>query len=193
MSLEAVVEEIREEAEVEAEEIREVAEAEAAEIREEAEVEAEEIREEARQRADREAEAEREQAVSSANLEAKQRRLEARRDALSEVRSAVEAAIAGIEGDQRRELTAALLGAAAEEFDEGPVRVYGRADDAELLEELLVDYADFEHAGEYDCLGGVVCESDVSRVRVNNTFDSVLESVWDDQLREVSAILFEED
>ena len=42
------------------------------------------------------------------------------------------------------------------------------------------------------CLGGVVVESETSRVRVNNTFDSVLESVWDDQLKELSTLLFEQ-
>jgi len=37
-----------------------------------------------------------------------------------------------------------------------------------------------------------VVESDASRVRVNNTFDSVLETVWEDQLKDVSTRLFEQ-
>ncbi|OYR79833.1 V-type ATP synthase subunit E, partial [Halorubrum distributum] len=40
--------------------------------------------------------------------------------------------------------------------------------------------------------GGVVAESDTSRVRVNNTFDSVLESVWDDELKNISERLFDQ-
>lgn len=46
--------------------------------------------------------------------------------------------------------------------------------------------------GEIDCLGGVVAESDTSRVRVNNTFDSILESVWDDELKNISERLFDQ-
>jgi len=39
---------------------------------------------------------------------------------------------------------------------------------------------------------GVVAESDTSRVRVNNTFDSILESVWDDELKNISERLFDQ-
>jgi V/A-type H+-transporting ATPase subunit E len=54
------------------------------------------------------------------------------------------------------------------------------------------DYKNYEYAGKYDCLGGVVVESDQSRLRVNNTFDSVLESVWEDNLQDISKRLFEQ-
>ncbi|MFB6087760.1 MAG: V-type ATP synthase subunit E [Haloarculaceae archaeon] len=192
MSLDTVAEDIRDEARARAEEIREDAEARAEEIVSEAEADAEEIREEREAEVEREIEQRREQAVSSAKLEAKQARLEARRDALSDVRETVEEAIADIDGDRRRELTASLLDSAAEEFDEGvSVSVYGRADDEALLEELVEEYDGFTVAGEYDCLGGVVVESEASRVRVNNTFDSILEEVWEDNLKELSDRLFE--
>jgi V/A-type H+-transporting ATPase subunit E len=72
------------------------------------------------------------------------------------------------------------------------VQVYGRADDQALLEELLEEYDGYEYAGEYDCLGGVVAESDQSRVRVKNTFDSILDEVWENNLREISDRLFEQ-
>ena len=42
------------------------------------------------------------------------------------------------------------------------------------------------------CLGGVVVDSADSRVRVNNTFDSVLDDVWEDSLKDVSDILFDQ-
>jgi len=207
MSLDTVVEDIRDEANARAEEIREEAEAEADEIVAEAEADAEEIREqrlaeaeadaeEIREQRLAEAEAtieqEREQRISSAKLEAKQERLEARQAVLSEVRDAVEAELADLDPDTREELTRELLDAAAVEFDDDDaVTVQGRADDEELLRELADEY-DFEYGGEYACLGGVVVRSEASRVRVNNTFDSVLEDVWEDELREVSDRLFEQ-
>ncbi|MFC7254113.1 V-type ATP synthase subunit E [Haloplanus litoreus] len=192
MSLDTVAEDIRDEARARAEEIRDEGEQRANEIVEDAEADAEEIREEREAEVEREIAQQREQTVSSAKLEAKQARLEARRDVLEEVRSEVEDALAGIEGERRRSLTASLLEAAAEEFDEGEsVSVYGRADDETLLEDLLEDYDGFDVAGTSDCLGGVVVESEESRVRVNNTFDSLLETVWENNLKELSNRLFE--
>jgi len=193
MSLETVVEDIREQARARADEIRDDGQERAEEIVAEAEADAEEIHEERAAEVEREIEQEREQKLSSAKLEAKQERLEARRDVLEDVREQVEAEIAALDGDQREELTRALLEAAAEEFDDdATVKVYGRADDADLLESILEDYDGYELAGEYDCLGGVVVESDSSRISVNNTFDSVLDEVWENNLRDISGRLFED-
>ncbi|NHN46715.1 V-type ATP synthase subunit E [Halostella sp. JP-L12] len=193
MSLETVVEDIRDEARARADEIRAQGEERAAEIVSEAEEDAEETLAEAEEQVEAEIEQEREQKLSSAKLEAKQQRLEARRGLLQEVRESVEAELADLGGDQREELTRALLDAASVEFDEGDdVLVYAREDDEALVTGIIEDYDGYEYAGEVDCLGGVVVESDQSRVRVNNTFDSVLADVWEDNLKEISARLFEE-
>ncbi|MCG1004235.1 MULTISPECIES: V-type ATP synthase subunit E [Halobacterium] len=209
MSLETVVEDIRDEARERAKEIRSDAESRADEIVADAEADAEEILSEAEAEAEREIEREREQRLSSAKLEAKQMRLEARRDALEDVRETAEEEIAAIDGDDREELTRALLDAAADEFDadgegqspsgnrtqsdDADVSVYGRADDEALISNILDDYDGYEYAGEHDCLGGVVVESETSRVRVNNTFDSVIDDVWENNLKEISARLFDEE
>jgi len=194
MSLETVVEDIREEARARAEEIHATAEREAEEIVAEAEREAEEIREQRESEVESEIRAEREQKLSSAKLEAKQARLEARRDVLEDVRASVEDEIASLGGDTREELTRNLLDAASEEFEDADsVAIYGRAEDQALIESILDDYEGYEFAGEYDCLGGVVVESEGSRIRVNNTFDSVLDDVWEDNLRDITDRLFDED
>ena len=192
MSLDTVVEDIRDEARARADEIREAGEERAERIVSEAEQEADDIRSKAEREAERAIEQEREQALSGAKLEAKQARLEARREILEDVHDTVEAQIADIEGDEREELTRSLLDAAAEEFDSESVRVRGNDADEELLESIVADYDGFEVGDPIDCLGGIVVESDTSRVRVNNTFDSVLEDVWEENLREISARLFEE-
>ncbi|KAB1186859.1 MULTISPECIES: V-type ATP synthase subunit E [Haloferax] len=193
MSLDNVVEDIRDEARARAEEIKEAGEERADEIRSEAETEAEALVEEREVSVENQIKREREQALSSAKLEAKQARLGARRDVLQRVRSQVEDELVELEGERREELTRTLLDAASVEFeDEDEVHVYGRADDADLLEEILADYDGYEVAGERDCLGGVVVEGTNSRVRVNNTFDSVLDTTWEDNLKEVSARLFDD-
>ena len=194
MSLETVVEDIRDEARARAEDIREDGEERAGEIVAEAEEEAERIVEEREREVERQIDQEREQTLSAAKLEAKQQRLEARRDVLADVREQTEAAIAELDGDEREELTRALLEAAAPEFDDGEsVSVHGRGDDEDLLTDVLADYDGWSYAGERECLGGVVVESEESRVRVNNTFDSVLEAVWEDNLKELSDRLFDDE
>ncbi|MFC6757125.1 MULTISPECIES: V-type ATP synthase subunit E [Haloarcula] len=193
MSLETVVEDIRDEARARAEEIRAEADERADEIIADAEADAEEIREEREAEVEREISQEREQRLSSAKLEAKQARLGARRDVLEDVHEDVEQAVADLEGDRREELTRELLDAAADEFDDGAaLRVYARAEDQSLIEDILTEYDDATFAGEQECLGGVVVESEASRVRVNNTFDSVLETVWEDNLKAISDRLFED-
>ena len=193
MSLETVVEDIRDEARARAEEIRSEADERADDIVAEAEADAEAIREEREAEVEREIAQEREQRLSSAKLEAKQARLGARRDVLEDVRADVEAAIADLEGDRREELTRELLSAAVDEFDDGAqLKIYGRAADQSLVEDILTEYDDASFAGEQECLGGVVVESEASRVRVNNTFDSVLESVWEENLKAISDRLFDD-
>ena len=193
MSLETVTEDIREEARARASEILDEADERAERIVADAEADAEQIREEAEREVERQIAQEREQTLSSAKLEAKQARLEARRSVLAEVREEAESTIADLDEDTREELTRSLLDAAATEFEGADsVQVYGRASDQPLIVGILADYEGFEFAGEYDCLGGVVVESDSSRVRVNNTFDSVLEEVWEENLRDISDRLFEQ-
>lgn len=193
MSLDTVVEDIRDEARARAEEIRSQGDARAEEIIADAEADAERIVEEREAAVEKQIAQEREQTLSSAKLEAKQQRLEARRDVLEQVHEQVEAELVALNGKQREELTRTLLDAASEEFDSSAtVQVYGRASDEKLLTKILADYDGYSFAGEYDCLGGVVVESTSSRVRVNNTFDSVLEDVWEDNLKELSTRLFDQ-
>ena len=192
MSLDTVAEDVRDEARARADEIREAAESEAEEIIAEAEADAEQLREERLAEVERQIDQERERTLSSAKLEAKQERLGARRDVLEDVYDDVETAIATLDADRRRELTRVLLDASLAEFDDDEdVAVYTRSEDVDLLEELVAD-RNAAVDGEVDCLGGVVAESDTSRVRVNNTFDSVLDTVWDDELKQISERLFDQ-
>lgn len=192
MSLESVVEDIRAEAEARAEEIREEAEAEANELIAQAEADAKEMMSSAEREAERQIERERERTKSSATLEAKQERLAARRDILERVYDEVESAVVELAGERREQLTRSVFAAGLSEFDdEDSIRVYGRDGDQELLESIVTDEDRATVAGTVDCLGGVVLESDTARVRVNNTFDSILEDVWEDELKDISDKLFE--
>ncbi len=191
MSLETVVEDIRDEAEQRAEEIREEAEAEANAIEQDAKEDAERIREEAETEVEAQIQREREQTRSSAQLEAKQERLRARRDLFDELRETVEDELASLADDRREELTRALLEDALTEFDRS-AQLYGRADDESLLRSMTDEFDGLSYGGSTDCLGGVVVEGADSRVRINNTFDSVLEEIMEAERQSLSDLLFEE-
>ncbi|WP_049998242.1 V-type ATP synthase subunit E [Halococcus sediminicola] len=192
MSLDTVAEDIKDDARERAERIERETDERVEEIRAEAQADADDILAERERDLETRIEQEREQKLSSAKLEAKQKRLEARRDSLAAVRERAESAVADISGDRREALTRELLDDAAREFDGGSIEVYGRADDADLIESILDDYEDFSHAGSVECLGGIVAENEASRVRVNNTFDSVFDAVWDEELKAVSDRLFDQ-
>lgn len=193
MSLESVVEDIREQARAEAEEIREAAKAKADEIVAEAETEAEELIETREREVEREAEQLRERELSSANLEAKQLRLQARREALDQVREAVKTRLTERSDEQRRELTEVLLSSALEEFeDDEALVIHGAEADEEILTDLAADDDRLSVGEPVDRLGGVVVEGTGTRMRVDNSLDAVLDEVWDENLRSISDALFEE-
>ena len=191
MSLDTVVTDITAEAEAEADSIRSAATAEAEEIVDAARTAAAETLAEAERSVEATIEREREQAIASAKLEAKQLRLGARREVLAEVRSATETALEAMEGERRERLTRALVDAAVAEFDAGELTLHGREADAELLSSIAADHDALEVGDPIGCLGGVIIESSAADVRVNNTFDTILEQMWDREVSAVSDELFD--
>ncbi|MDY6764568.1 MAG: V-type ATP synthase subunit E [Halobacteria archaeon] len=192
MGLETVVQDITEEARARAEEIREEAEQEADEIVKEAEQEAEEIIEEAEQEVENQIKREREQTLSSAKLEAKQLKLRARKELLEELRQDVENELAELE-DGRQELTRMLLDSGIEEIDEDTGTVYAAGKDEDMVREMLDTHDGFDFGGTSDMLGGVIVESGSGQVRIDNTFDSILDEVWNQRLSRISSELFGEE
>jgi V/A-type H+-transporting ATPase subunit E len=192
MGLETVVDDIKQEARARADEIVDEAEQESDETLSEARQEAESIVEQAREEAKKEAEDLREQEVSSAKLEARKMVSREERDLLAELRADVRDELAGLE-DGREDLTRSLLEAGVEELGDEEGAVYAAEGDEELVEDLVDDVDGFEYGGTTDVLGGVVVESADGEVRVDNSFDSVLERLWNDSLREVSARLLEDE
>ena len=188
MGLETVVDDIKQEARARADEIVENAEQESDEILGDARDEAESIVEQAREEAENEAEDLREQEVSSAKLEARKMVSREERDLLADLRADVRDELAALE-DGREDLTRSLLEAGVEELGDDEGAVYVAERDEEMVQDLVDDFDGFEYGGTTDILGGVVVESAEGDVRVDNSFDSVLERVWNDSLREVSARL----
>jgi Archaeal/vacuolar-type H+-ATPase subunit E len=191
MSLDTVVTDITAEAEAEADSIRSSATAEAEEIVDAARAAAADTLAEAESSVEATIEREREQAIASAKLEAKQLRLGARREVLADVRSATETALAEMEGERRERLTRALVDAGVAAFDSEELTIRGRPTDAELLSSIADADATLTVGEPLECLGGVIVESAGADVRVNNTFDTILDQMWDREVSTVSDELFD--
>ena len=191
MSLETVVEDIREKARGDAERILSESDAEGKEITDKARKEASVNRVVGKEEISRKIELEKEQKFSSTNLAAKQKTLEKKRDLLELVRQEIENEISQIKGKERDELTGKLIEASIKEFTGvKDVVVYGNLEDEKLLKSLLKKHKGVKYGGEYECIGGVVMESESARMRVNNTFDSIIETVWTEELKNISELLF---
>ena len=191
MSLETVVEDIREKARGDAERILTESDAEGKEIIDKARKEASVNRAVGKEEISRKIELQKEQKFSSKNLAAKQKTLEKKRDLLELVRQEIENEISQIKGKEREELTGKLIESSIKEFiDVKDVVVYGNVGDEKLLKSLLKKHKGVKYGGEYECIGGVVMESESARMRVNNTFDSIIETVWTEELKNISELLF---
>ncbi|MFB6283040.1 MAG: V-type ATP synthase subunit E [Halobacteria archaeon] len=191
MGLETVVEDITEKARNRAEEIREEAESEADEIVADAEDEADEIMEEAKEEVEKEIDEAREQTLSSAQLESKKKVSRTRKELLDELKKDVREELAELE-DGRREITESLLNDAVDEIDDSSGTVHSSENDEELVKELTEDHDGFSYGGSENIVGGVVVENSTGKVRVTNSFDSVLEKVWSDSISEISSRLLGE-
>ena len=182
MGLDSVLQEITKEGRVKAEEIRQEAEREAERILKEAEREIEEMLERARQEAEREAERRKRQEISATNLEVKRRLLTKKKEVLDEVLERLREKIANLPDKERRELLKTIL---QKHGDKG-VRVYCSEKDQKDVKRI----SKLEVAGTIDCIGGVIIENEDGSIRLNYTFDEILQQVYDKNIKEVSERLF---
>lgn len=185
MGLDDVLEDVQQRGQRRAEEIRQEADEEAEAILEEAEREAEQTIEQAKDQALADAEPLRRQALLSAEIEAKKQRLEAEREAMDEVRERAREILGDLPEDRRLELIEALVARVTSDLDDP--RIYAAEPDADLVQKVAPER--FE--GTEEIWGGVVAESADGQVRVDYSFETLLDEVWDDHVDEVSGILRE--
>lgn len=173
--------------------IMDVAHAEAAQKKEEADTEAAQIIEDAKEKAkkikgDRLAETEakierlRRQEISSANLEVKRVKLNARKEILDEVYNKAVDSISNLSPSKNEELLKSLI----DKYEQHGARVYSNKESEEIVKKL----SSLEYAGNIDCIGGIVIENSDGSVRLNYTYDTILKSVYDQSLKQISDILF---
>jgi len=132
---------------------------------------------EAREQAERR----RVQDLARAELDAKKIVLAAQEGVLRDVRERVKARLAA---SSNPEALKKLLTKHAAEWKTG--RVYANARDAPTVRGIVGG----SFASTIECLGGVVLESADGTQRLDVTFDSILNDLWDDVLKEVAQTLW---
>ena len=120
--------------------------------------------------------------LASAKLEVKRLQLDARKAVLDEVYSRLTEKIASLDEKEKAKIYKQLLSKA--EFEPGTV--YANARDSELVKRL----AGGVPVKKADVLGGLLIENKDRTVRLDYSFDTALDALKEDSLREVSRRLF---
>lgn len=184
MGLENIVNEILEQARSEAALIGTEAEKEGEKLINDAKTEAEMIKKSHQALADAQIERMHKQELSSAHLETKRATLNAKKDVLNSTIESAKDAISSISAEKNANLLKVLLDKSGNEGS----RVYSNGRDAKLVQEMT----ELTFMSEIDCIGGLIIENDDGTVRLDLTFDTILDAASEQSLKQVSDILFGE-
>ena len=124
------------------------------------------------------------QELSSAELESKKAMLGAQRMTMDDLKEQVLEALHEYPADKKKRLYAKLIAKAKNEL--GDCYVYSNKEDKALLQPP----AGVTDAGIVECRGGLVFESKDRSYRLDCRFESLLDEVWNKEMRLIYAKLF---
>jgi len=124
------------------------------------------------------------QEASSAELESKKTLLVAERQVMEELREQVLEELADYPADERTKMYSKLISRAKKEL--GDCYVYSNKDDKALLQLP----SGVTSGGLIPCRGGLVFESKDRSVRLDFRFESVLDEIWNKNMKEIHTRLF---
>ena len=120
------------------------------------------------------------QETASAELESKKSVLEAKKETVENVFEEARKRVGKLSGKQKEEYMNRLLEKAKKDIE--VARVYCSKNDAKLVKEFKAEHSDIT--------GGLIAENADGTVRVNYSFDTMLENIKENELQEISKILF---
>lgn len=191
MGLEAVVGDIKEKGKREVAAVQAETRAEVTRILTEAQERAAGIKQQASEEVERDVQRIINQEVSAANLSVKREMLNAKKDTLNRVHDAVVTRIASMPATFHEMALRALLPEAAAAVGGGVV--YCNARDIPTVKKILAeskDLAAFSVGEPISVEGGVVIESADGRMKIDYSYRTFLETVWESGLKDASDILF---
>jgi len=182
MGLEVVVKAVLAKGEEEANHIKQEGIDEANATKTEAETTARNILVQKREHTAEHIEHEKRMEISSTNLEVKRGILNVQKEILDETYENAKRALLALPESEREALIKGLLKSQTE-FQ----RVYSNKQDEPIVRRIT----QLEYGGNINCVGGVILENTDGTVTRDLTFDSILESVRENSLKQVSEILIE--
>lgn len=171
MGLEQVIDEVRTNADARAQAIVSEARAEAEQTVADAKAKVAEYEAKKLAQAEKDAVQLKAQAISHAEFEARKGRLEAESELRSTLRAQMLDAFAGLNKTTRNKHIKKLLKTAKEAIPEG--RIWGNQTDEATLKK-----SDYEFSGSVDIVGGIIVESKDGRVRLDLSYETLLDDQW---------------
>jgi len=182
MGLETVIKDVMDVAQAKVSDINAEADAEASRIIEDAKQSAKEIKGKRLAKAEDEIQRMRRQELSSANLEVKRTMLNARKDVLEKAYNQAFDEIAGLSADKQETFLKNII----ERHESKGSRIYSNKESEDMVKKL----SSLEYAGNIDCVGGVVIENEDGSIKLDYTYEGILDSVYEQNLKQTSDILF---
>ncbi len=124
------------------------------------------------------------QEVSSAELESKRIVLETQKKVMDELKAQVLSDVSRMPADKRKRIYSKLIAKAKSEL--GDCYVYSSEKDRALLQLP----AGMQNGGTMDTDGGLVFESKDRMVRLDYRFETLLEDIWNSEMKEIYSRLF---
>lgn len=181
MSLDRLVEEILERGRREAQEILDSTKAERERMLSEVRERGEELINQREEQARDQAQRERQMEIARAELEAKKIVLQAQKEVLDQVLERARERLRGLDSEA---LLRALVDRHRDDVASGVVHCNKR--DALLLRRMV----DGEVVDDLDCIGGLVIESSDGTSRTDLRFETILNDLWEDVVKEVAEQLW---
>ncbi|MCK5659960.1 MAG: V-type ATP synthase subunit E [Methanosarcinales archaeon] len=122
------------------------------------------------------------QELASAKLEIKRMQLNARKEVLDTTFAQALGAISSLDEAKNKELLKELIS----KYGSNGTKIYSNKRDETVVKQL----ADLEYVGNIDCIGGIVIENDDGTVKLDYTFDSICDGVFESALKQTSDLLF---
>jgi len=128
------------------------------------------------------------QETSVAALEAKKKVLLAKQDQLDELYKLVIERLADLPKKENESLLKELLSKASEGFDIGVIHCNER--DVSFIEKNLKGTG-LKVGSTLDCVGGMTVEDPTGSISIDYRYESLLEQMWKDKMKQISDMLFE--
>ena len=185
MTLDDVAKSVVQKGKVEASKIVKEGGKEVLQILSEADNEVKALIEESTQKAKKEIALKREQEISSTEVESRRMTLTVEKDILQQVKDRAFQRMISAPRDRKEAMIRSLVSQAGTVISGGTI--FSNAQDAEFVKRNAGSYT---YGGNVDCAGGIVVENSAKTERLDLTYETILDDVWEEQIGKVAEILF---